>query len=176
MDKKIIPLLLAVALFCGSAYASEISRSLSAAAATPGSDITVTLTVSISGGETYYVIDETVPSGWAIKDPGSGATDQPGHLKWVVIQDAQNTAYTYALTAPEQPGTGSFSGKYMLEGMASEAEIGGQNQVVMQAQATGGNGSTGVAQPGQGIDITLALAVVAVFIVIAAVLLLLKRR
>jgi len=125
MDKRIFLVLIAFSMVLGCAFASTITRSVDSATVAPGADVKVTLTVDITGGETFYVIDEIFPSGWTVKDAGTGSTGQAGHLKWVVIQDAKNTTYDYVLTVPATVGTETFSGTYMFEGMASEAQIQG---------------------------------------------------
>ncbi len=125
MEKKIFLVLVAFAMLFGCAFASTVTRSVGNATVAPGVDVTVTLAVNITGNETFYVIDEKIPSGWIIKDTGIGTTEQVGHLKWVVIQDAKNTNYEYTLTAPDTIGTAAFTGTYMLEGMEKEAQIQG---------------------------------------------------
>jgi len=143
MDKKAILVLAALLLVAGSAFApttATITRSFSAATIARSSDLTVTLTVTVANPTTQYAyaIDENIPAGWAIKSPGSGATDQNGHLKWVEIQSAASTTYSYVLTAPSTTGTATFSGDYRFSDMNNEspnpepnAIIGGQTQVTV---------------------------------------------
>ena len=135
MNKKTMLIIAAMLLLLANSHASTITRSFSNTTIQTESDLTITLTVSITAGETYYAIDETIPSGWTTSDPGTGATDQAGHLKWVVIQNAENTTYNYTLTAPAQPETTTFSGTYMFESTTQEAQISGQKQVSVGSQA-----------------------------------------
>ncbi len=135
MNKKIGLTFVAILLLTACVSASTVSRSFSSTEIEPGQSITVTLTADITGGETYYAIDETLPSGWTISNPGTGNNDEAGHLKWVMIESAVDTAYTYTLTASGSGETTSFSGLYMFEGMKSEASVSGQSQVIVSEPA-----------------------------------------
>ncbi len=129
--------MLAMAMFLlvlANSNASTVSRSFSSTTVQPGADVNVTLTVDVTGTETFYAIDESVPSSWAIKNSGTADTNQAGHLKWIYYNQtvvAPDTTYKYTLTAPSQVGTTSFNGAYMFEGMGSETQIGGQNSVTI---------------------------------------------
>ena len=105
--------------------AGTVIRSFFSQSVLHGTDVNVTLTVTLSPAQTYYAIDETIPSGWAIKSTGAGDNSQAGHLKWLVIQSAASTSYTYILTTPSSAGTGTFSGKYMFEGQTAEQTVKG---------------------------------------------------
>lgn len=129
MNKKMTTVILAMLLMLGSCFASEITRGLSSASVAPGGDLVVTLTVNVTGGETFYAIDELVPQGWTVKDAGSGSAEHAGHVKWVVIENAQNTTYQYTLTAPQNESTAQLNGIYQFEGMTAEATIGGTTSV-----------------------------------------------
>lgn len=131
MNKKITIVFLALLLATGTCFASEITRSLSSATVSPGEDLAVTLTITITEEETFYAIDELVPEGWTIKDAGTGSAKHEGHLKWVVIQNAANTTYTYVLTAPAEEETATLAGRYQFEGMTTEANIGGTTSVTV---------------------------------------------
>jgi len=163
MDKKIILLVAVFVLLLGSSFASSVTRSF-AGSMQPGADLEVTLTVEADGGESFYAIDELVPEGWTVKDSGTGAAEHAGHIKWVVIEAAENTSYSYTLTAPSQEGIASFSGTYMFESMLQETGIAGATEVNVKAAQT-----PPATQPtGQGIDyITIAIAVVLIVIVLA---------
>jgi len=115
------------------ASASTITRSFSKASAYPGETISVTIDVAVTGGETYYILDETVPAGWAIVNPDPET--EAGHMKWAVIQGAASTSYTYQIIAPQSEGSYTFSGKYMFEGMKTEGSVGGQNMITVQSAA-----------------------------------------
>lgn len=139
MSKKNFLLPALFILLFGCTFASTVTRSFSATTVQQGSDLTVTLTVDITGTETYYAIDERVPSGWTVKDAGTGSAEHSGHLKWVVTENAADAAYTYVLTAPSQSGRADFSGIFMFEDMGVETPIGGPNQVTVASVCTTAN-------------------------------------
>lgn len=159
-------------LLCASASAGTVTRTLSSAEVEAGSDLTVTLEVRVSEGESYYGVDELIPEGWALKDAGDAATGHAGHLKWLVIQDANDSTYTYVLTAPGTQGQFSFSGNAMFEAQGSESAIGGQSTVTVTA-------SQGQQPPllgnvsgagGRQVDWTLALSGLVIIALAALVL------
>lgn len=118
------------------AGASTITRSFSKDVVSPGETVSVTLGVAITAGEAYYLIDDKVPGGWVVTNPGpEGSSEDPGHVKWAVIQGAASTSYTYEVTAPQSEGTYSFSGKYMFEGMKAEGSIAGQQTITVGSRA-----------------------------------------
>ncbi|MBN1941622.1 MAG: hypothetical protein JW772_05600 [Candidatus Diapherotrites archaeon] len=133
--KKIFLIFLFFLLCISFASAGSVARTLSTNSIATGGDVTVTLTVTVSG-ETYYAIDETIPNGWTIKNSGTGATDEAGHLKWVVIQSAANTAYNYVITAPSTQGTATITGTYMFEGDTTEQTITGASTITVVAATT----------------------------------------
>jgi hypothetical protein len=120
--------LLSLLLAASICQASSVSRAFSKSAAGPGETIQVNLTVSITGGEGYYAIDEMYPSGWTVTST-SGYTNETGHIKFVVLQGAASGNQTYRITSPFTPGNYTFSGTYMFENMTSPASISGQSQV-----------------------------------------------
>ncbi len=158
MNKKAILLFAICILVAGNACASTVARSFSATTVQPGADLTVTLTVDITGSETFYAIDELVPSGWTVKDSGTGSAEHTGHVKWVEIQGAKNTTLTYTVTAQSEPGTATFAGTYMFEGMPNEAQMAGQTQVSVGATA----GSTDLLAPLVALVVIIAIVAIAV--------------
>lgn len=146
------------------ASASTITRSFSKNSVLPGETISVTLDVAITGGETYYIIDDAVPQGWSIVNPEPGT--QAGHFKVAVIQGAASTSYTYDVTAPQAEGPYTFSGTYMFEGMSSEGSIGGQGTISVQSAAA----------PKFGYESVVAPAVIAIGAVISLALYKAKYR
>ena len=136
MKIKILSILFLVALIAvNSALAldSTVTRSFSDSTPEQCSELTISLTVDINEGETYYAIDEHVPSGWVISDPGTGDTSQPGHIKWVILMSAVDTIYTYNVTVPcDALGIYSFGGIYMFENDTSEQTILGETDVDVQ--------------------------------------------
>jgi hypothetical protein len=111
--------------------ASTVTRSFSNNSVLPGETVSVMLDVAVTGGETYYLIDESVPQSWIILNPDPET--EPGHVKWAVFQGTSSTSYTYEAKSPQSGGTYEFSGKYMFEGMDAEGSIAGQNTVKVQA-------------------------------------------
>ena len=109
-----------------------VVRSFSSDEVVVGEDLVVTLHVNVSDAD-YYAIDEFVPVGWVVKDSGTASTNHIGHLKWVVIQDAVDTTYTYSLTAISGGETVVF-GEYMFDGMQAVEEIGGKSIVMVLAE------------------------------------------
>ena len=94
---------------------------------TAGSTIEVVLDVKVRNAS-FYTIDEQVPEGWAVISASGGGnfTAQEGHVKWCVLQDAENTTYTYNVTIPANiSGEFAFDGIYMFEGMKSVEKIKG---------------------------------------------------
>jgi len=140
MKKELFPAVFLLLLFLiPLASASGVTRSFSKSPVPPAETVTVTLDVAVTGGETYYLIDEAVPQGWTIINPDPAT--QAGHFKVAVIQGAKSTSYTYEVKAPALDGTYTFSGTYMFEGMKSQGSIGGQKEI------TAGSGSQ-TAKPG----------------------------
>jgi len=139
----LIPVLIVWINLIGVAGATSINRSLSWQPVGSGEDITVNLTVDITGNESYYAIDELIPGGWSVKASGGGSLLQAGHIKWVVISGAINTVYTYVITSPTIQGTTQFTGYYLFEGDDAEKLIGGQSIITTTTQRTI-SGNTGV--------------------------------
>jgi len=121
-----------VLLFVQFASASSVTRYLPDSAY-PGQVIDVTLDVSLTGGESYYLLDEEVPSGWAIINHPEDTEE--GHMKWVVIQNAVSKSYSYQAMAPQNEGTYTFSGTYMIEGMRTEGSVGGDDTIAVRSAA-----------------------------------------
>jgi len=172
MDRKILAFL-AVLLLSGSACAGSVTRSFSPQAVEPGKDVTVTLMVDVSPGETYYAIDEALPGGWQAKESADASMEQEGHLKWLALEGAEDTEYTYVVAVPNAEGIGEFSGIYMFEGMNEEAEIGGSTGIEIVGVHAGnwdGNGSSA-----QTLDLAGTGAIIAIA-ALGAVFFALKKR
>lgn len=122
-------------LFATFAYAGTVTRSFSSTSLETGENLTVTLFVDVTG-ETYYAVDEGIPSGWTISDAGSGSTGQPNHLKWANFSKTpiDDNVYVYVLTSTAS-GTSNFSGGYMFEGDSTQQTVAGQTQVTVSAPA-----------------------------------------
>jgi len=102
---------------CNPGTGTIVTRSLSSETPGKSTDITISLAVDVASGDTYYMIDEVVPSGLTISQvSGSGDyTTNPGHIFWVVMSGAQDITYTYKLNTGSSTGTKTFSGTYGSE-------------------------------------------------------------
>ena len=108
-------LLIAIPLVVSSAAAEQnVCRDLPTEA-NPGDIITVSLDVTIDGGD-RIIIDEVYPAGWTIVNAGTGDTTEAGHIKWVQIGGAvSDTILTYQVQVPgTASGIFTFSGEYKL--------------------------------------------------------------
>ena len=114
---------------CTTPTESQVTRGFSSTSVSQGDIVTVTLDVSIIGGETYYTIEEYIPTGWTIIDDDGGVTADPYKLAWAVIQGAVDTTYTYTVQAPSSAGNYVFDGIYMFEGFSSSITTKGQTTV-----------------------------------------------
>ena len=130
-SKFVAATFLAILFLMPLADASTVTRYFVKDSASPGETIAVTLEVEITGGETYYIIDDSVPQGWTIINPDPET--KTGHFKVVVIQGAENRPHGYLVNAPDVEGTYAFSGTYMFEGMSAEGSIGGQDTIEVRA-------------------------------------------
>ena len=131
-------------LFVSFASAGTITRTISDTSINPNQEVTVTLSVYVDSGETYYIIDEIIPAGWSIVDLGGADNSQVGHLKWVVISSATNTDYVYTIKAPSTSGTFTFGGEYMFEGdSATNNQAGDQTVVVSTSSSSSSSSSSG---------------------------------
>lgn len=167
MNKRVFLVLFSFAMLFGCAFASTVTRSADNTTVAPGADLKVTLAVNVTSSETFYIIDEKIPSGWAIKDAGTGATEQTGHLKWVIIQGAKDTDYEYVITPPSEVGTATFAGTYMFEGMEKEAQIQGVSGVQVITEQNTTTVETNISYP--------LLAVAAIVVIIVAFVIMSKR-
>jgi len=139
MNKKTILITVAIILILGGAYAGSLTRSFSQNIVEQGQSITVSLTLVIDESvEKYLAIEETVPSGWVISDPGTGDIDPQGILKWVDIENVPDghpgpadTTYNYTVTTPNSTGTHVFSGIFQIQDMGAPANIAGQTSVTV---------------------------------------------
>ena len=118
-------------IFIASAGESIITRKISSTTVGPSGEIEVNLIVKLKGDETFYAIEEYIPTGWTVIDGGKGITSDSDKLAWVVIQDAQNTAYTYTVQAPSSAGSYLFDGIYQFEGATVPSTTSGNTNVVV---------------------------------------------
>jgi len=146
-----IPVLILGLYLSGAVYGTSINRSVTWISDGSGEEITVNLTVDITGTESYYIIDELIPSGWSAKDSGGGSTGHAGHIKWVVITGATDIVYTYVITLPTIQKLTQFVGYYTFEGDTSEKLIGGESILITQLEISGNTNVGSVTLNGLGI-------------------------
>ncbi len=144
-----------------TAIASDVSRTIPSGEQAPNTDIEIMLTVTLDSGETYYSIDEVIPDGLTIMDAGTGDTTETGHIKWVVIQGATSTTYTYTVQGTD--GTYNINGIYQIEGMTTPDAI-QDNSILQIGQSSGDNDvsrtiPTGIQPDNTDIPITLTVTI-----------------
>ena len=111
--------------------AGTITRDFSDSSIKIGDEITVTLTVDVDT-ENYYAIDELISSEFEIVNKGEGDISEEGHIKFIIIQDAEDITYTYKIKAIAT-GDYDFTGTYMFEGDSEEQEILGEDNLIVRA-------------------------------------------
>ena len=124
--------------------AETITRDFSDSSVEIGDEITVTLTVDVDT-ESYYAVDEIIPNGFEITDLGDGNDSEAGHIKFVIIQDAEDIIYTYKIKATAT-GDYDFTGTYMFEEDTEEQDILGDNEISVSSDDgtdTSGNNDGG---------------------------------
>ena len=77
----------------------------------PGELIKVKLYINLDEGQTYYLLEETVPKEFEIIDCGH---DENNKIKYIEIQNAQSKVYECTLKAPLEPGEYKFEGEFAL--------------------------------------------------------------
>ena len=96
-----------------------------------GKNLTILLNLSVYDSS-FYVIDEVIPSAWEIIDNGGADTSEANHLKWVIIQDAEDVVYNYTLRVPENiSGQYNFSGTCMFENDIEEQNVNGDISIIV---------------------------------------------
>jgi len=133
--KKLLMLFVMGILMLGLTSASTVARSFSSSTLNSGQTLSVTLTVDVTGSDTFYAIDELIPTGWVLTNNGGGDTSQSGHLKWIVLSSASDTSYTYQLTAPATTGIHTFSGTYGFDDGIIH-DISGSTQVTVTSSSS----------------------------------------
>jgi len=113
------------------AHSSTVERVLAKDIVNPWNQLSVELHVTVDQGVNFYAIDETYPDGWSVMDDGGFNADDPGHLKMVVLQNAEDTVYTYKLRAPLGSGVYTFYGEFEFEGDGEVTEIEGDGDILV---------------------------------------------
>ncbi|MFP4111983.1 MAG: hypothetical protein ACLFPQ_03435 [Candidatus Woesearchaeota archaeon] len=94
------------------------------------SNVEIEIIVSVDE-DTFYAIDEEIPSGWDIDDPGLADETQENHLKWLVLSGAEDINYKYRLNAPcNNFGIHEFNGKYMFGSDSESSTLFGTIEIV----------------------------------------------
>ncbi len=126
---KFVVFLVLLALSVQLVIAGTVTRSVSSVSPLAGGTLTVSLAVAPGTGETYYAIDEVYPSGWTFsKVSSTDCSENSGHIKCILIQNAAQTTYSYDIVVPSTATSGTFSGTYAFEG-GTETTISGSNYV-----------------------------------------------
>src|SRR3989338_7290982 len=118
-------------------FANTVERSFSTQTVQPQTELTVTLTIDVTGAQ-FYSWQETVPVGWTIVRPPPPPVQVAGRtLANVVFGGVQDTTVVYVVRSPDAPGPHAFRGVYMFTGMAQEVPIAGPDTVTVQARLGG---------------------------------------
>ena len=129
--KMVLCQVLTVMLLCSvatQAFSSDVTRVIKGCPVEPGGTVEVDLVITVDEGINFYGIEEGLPEGWTVIDPGTGNTETPGQLSWLVVQDAVSTTETYILQAPDVEGTGVWQGLAQFEGDTDPRDILGDSQ------------------------------------------------
>ena len=126
-----------ICLMSTMAFASTVTRTVSSTAG-KNADVTVSLAVDMDPGETYYVIDEKLPTALTVTSASNQGdyTTTPGHIFWIVISGAADTTYTYHINTGSQDGTYTFTGTYGSEITSERAILGSTSLTVGAGGAT----------------------------------------
>ena len=132
--KLSIPSALAAILLLVSfspAYSSTVERVIAKDSVHPGDQFSVELHITVDQGVNYYAIDETYPDDWRVINAGQFNSDDPGHLKMVVLQNAEDTVYTYKLKTSLGSGVFGCYGEFQFEGDGEPTEIEGDGEILV---------------------------------------------
>lgn len=127
--------ILLVLLVVPVVYASTVTRSFSPKKAMPGDTVTVILTLDEVSQELSYVVEESIPEGWAVSSGGGGEISG-SKISWLLIEGlapgvaVEDKTFTYTVIVPSSvSGTAVFNGTYRFESMGSSSSILGETQV-----------------------------------------------
>lgn len=98
---------------CGACYPGSVARDFGLSIIQANGTMNVSIIVTVSN-EDFYVIEEFVPVGWSIINPGIGDNSIPRRVTWVEFTNVQDVEYQYRVQAPLVTGSYSFSGFYTL--------------------------------------------------------------
>ncbi|MFH1585773.1 MAG: LamG-like jellyroll fold domain-containing protein [archaeon] len=118
----------------GPAQPSTVSRTINESSINDGEFVEVTLTVSLTGPETFYAIEENFASTWEIVSAPGANVSVPGMLRYanLNISEDLNRSYTYILRANGMDGTYYFDGSYQFENVSGV--LGAPNQTLPGVQ------------------------------------------
>jgi hypothetical protein len=119
---------------------STVMREIYSDSAGAGDTVLVQLQVFIDNDiSTHYVyaIEETIPQGWQVTEFPDGATVNNNVLRIAALYTnagqpmaVESTTYSYRVK-PTTPGTGSFSGQFVIDGLSEIGTIGGDSSIAV---------------------------------------------
>ncbi|MFH1607847.1 MAG: hypothetical protein ABIA78_01815 [archaeon] len=119
---------------CLTQTESQVTRSFSSTTVSTGAQIDVMIDVTIISGETFYAIEEYIPSGWVVTSGSTGLPDASNTYRWVWIEGVtgpRQDPFTYTVQAPATTGNYVFDGIYMFEGETVDTTTKGQTTVTV---------------------------------------------
>jgi hypothetical protein len=118
---------------CETQTESQVTRIFSSTTVSGGSQIDVTLDVSMINSEAFYAIEEYIPTEWTVIDDGGGASGDSHILKWAEFSmtPLSDTTWTYTVQAPSTTGNYVFDGVYQFEGFVDTLTTKGQTTVTV---------------------------------------------
>jgi len=123
---------------------STLTRSFSDNTPDQCSELTISLNLDVNNADTYYAIDEIIPSGWKISNSGEGDTSELGHIKWIITDGAEDGTYQYKVDVPcDALGIYTFEGTYMFESDTEEQVIQGEEEINVQLKKESNNDNDG---------------------------------
>jgi hypothetical protein len=137
MKMRGIYTLLVIGVLATSLQAASVSnRSFNPTSYTPGSPVSVTVTIAPDPSVYAYALEETPPAGWTITGIDNDGVFQNGIIKWgVFFDDVPRTLRYEATPSLGTAGTKSFSGLVSYDGASSA--IGGSSSIPGEGAAAG---------------------------------------
>lgn len=131
--KKIFGLLL-VLFFCSFVFSSSIVRDLPESIA-PSQEFTVSLVVNVSNEDSFYGIEEYLPSGFVLVSAPLGDVSLNNQVKWLEINALPGEKIiSYTLRAPAVAGEYSFDGQFLFETQSNPLKVLGDSKIMVAEQ------------------------------------------
>ncbi len=114
---------------------SYVLRNISVENVLAGENITVVLTAFVNSEDELYGIEEVVPEGLVVVDPGQGSMAEQGKIKWLVIDNVVEGEYVhyYVLSSEDVIGEVNFSGEFLFETQSETQEtLGEENAFIFR--------------------------------------------